>query len=606
MRSLTIEEIEVMERQGCTADDWGDISVAEDFSPQQVREVDFHGEVALGVFDEWVEVTEGLRLPAGLKKLTLCNVSIGDNCLIERVNGYLSNYDIGDHCYLSGIGTMTTTTGTTFGQGNVIAVMNEAGEGNVVSYDGLSSQMAALMVHCAKDETVWPQLRRMAVAHATSQLPRRGVVGRGAKIVNVREIVNTLIGDDCEVNGASRLCDCSLCNTSETGCFVGHDVICENSVISAGASIVDGARVDNCFVGEACHLGKGFSAESSIFFANSYMDNGEACAAFCGPFSVSHHKASLLIGMQCAFYNAGSATNFSNHAYKLGPVHHGQMERGSKTASGAHLLLPAKVGAFSVCLGKITQHPDSHALPFSYLIGENGTTYIVPGRNLVTVGTWRDVNKWPKRDRRPKQGRKSIVNFDWLNPMVIREVVEGRETLLALRREQGGGAASYTFGNCLIKNSALQKGINYYELALRLYVGMAVRHHRNELPESSVGTGEWVDMAGLLAPLSEVEQVVEDLRCGQLGMIDEIEEQLALIHSCYDQYKWNATYRMVLNHLDVDRLTEDDLQRVDDDYQTALREWKSALRYDAEREFALGDVEEHLLNSFLSELERME
>ena len=56
----------------------------------------------------------------------------------------------------------------------------------------------------------------------------------------------------------------------------------------------------------------------------------------------------------------------------------------------------------------------------------------------------------------------------------------------------------------------------------------------------------------------------------------------------------------------VDRLTEDDLQRVDDDYQTALREWKSALRYDAEREFALGDVEEHLLNSFLSELERME
>ena len=62
---------------------------------------------------------------------------------------------------------------------------------------------------------------------------------------------------------------------------------------------------------------------------------------------------------------------------------------------------------------------------------------------------------------------------------------------------------------------------------------------------------------GGYAPLSEVEQVVEDLRCGQLGTIDEIEEQLALIHSCYDQYKWNATYRMVLNHLDVDRLTEE-------------------------------------------------
>ena len=54
--------------------------------------------------------------------------------------------------------------------------MNEAGEGNVVSYDGLSSQMAALMVHCAKDETVWPQLRRMAVAHAVANNEKAVVI----------------------------------------------------------------------------------------------------------------------------------------------------------------------------------------------------------------------------------------------------------------------------------------------------------------------------------------------------------------------------------------------------------------------------------------------
>lgn len=602
MRSLTLEEIEALERSGCTADDWGAVCVADDFTPQYVRAVAFHGEVTLGVFEQSIEVTEGLRLHTGIHNATLCDVTVGDNCLIENVSGYICRYTIGDNCYLSGIGTMATTMGTTFGQGNTVAVVNEAGEGNIVVYEGLSSQMAALMADHASDSSVWPLLRHMATTYATERLPERGTVGNGVKIVNTREVVNTLIGDDCEISGASRLCDCTLGSTPEAGCYVGSDVICENSIISSGSSVVDGARLDNCFVGEACHIGKGFSAESSVFFANSHMDNGEACAAFCGPFTVSHHKASLLIGGRFSFYNAGSATNFSNHAYKLGPIHHGTLERGSKTGSGAHLLLPARVGAFSVCLGKIQQHPDTRDLPFSYLIGDGNTTYIVPGRNLVTVGTWRDVAKWPGRDKRPKTGRQSIVNFDWLSPMVAQAVERGRQTLLNLRREQGEGAAAYTYGNCIIKNSALLKGLKYYELALRLYMGMAADGHDGELPQSSTGTGEWTDMAGLLAPQTEIDTVADDIRNGTIGSINEVEQRLAAIHAAYGQYKWNYTYRTVTGMLGVDRLTDDDLRRVADDYRAAWHEWTGAIRHDAEREFALGDVEEREIQAFMSAL----
>ena len=153
-------------------------------------------------------------------------------------------------------------------------------------------------------------------------------------------------------------------------------------------------------MGEASQITNGFTAESSLFFANSYMSNGEACAAFCGPFSSSHHKSTLLIGCMLSFYNAGSATNFSNHAYKMGPIHYGQLERGTKTASGSHLLLPANIGAFSVCLGKIANHPDTRALPFSYVISDGKDTFIVPGINISTVGLYRDIRKWPRRDAR--------------------------------------------------------------------------------------------------------------------------------------------------------------------------------------------------------------
>lgn len=159
------------------------------------------------------------------------------------------------------------------------------------------------------------------------------------------------------------------------------------------------------------------------------MSNGEACAAFCGPFTASHHKSSLLIGAQFSFYNAGSATNFSNHAYKMGPMHWGILERGTKTASGAYLLMPATIGAFSVCFGKLMHHPDTRNLPFSYLIAYGDTMYLSPGRNITTVGLYRDIRKWPKRDMRPAGAQLSIVNFDWLSPFTVQEIVKGKRFL---------------------------------------------------------------------------------------------------------------------------------------------------------------------------------
>ena len=452
LRSLTIDEIEALERRGCTAEDWTRISVAADFAPDYISDVAFSGDVSLGLFDKMVEVGEGLARHSGIRRAVLHDVAVGDNCLIENIGCHICRYVIGDECYIANVGLMSCTEDASFGEGNAISVLNEAGPGNVLIHAGLTPQMAAFMVRHAADKAVWPRLQAMVAADVASRAEPCGTVGYGVKIVNTGEVVNTRIGDECEVSGAARLADCTLCSSPEAPIFIGSGVECENTVVQAGSSVVSGARLFSCLVGEACHIGRGFTAESSLFFANSHMENGEACAAFCGPFSVSHHKSTLLIGCACSFYNAGSATNFSNHAYKLGPVHYGTMARGTKTGSGAHLLLPARIGAFSVCLGKVETHPDTRRLPFSYVIGSAGATYIVPGRNLATVGTARDVGKWPRRDKRPVAGRQAIINFDWLSPAVVSAVADGRRLLSSLRAEQGEDAASYTLDGCIIKN----------------------------------------------------------------------------------------------------------------------------------------------------------
>lgn len=50
--------------------------------------------------------------------------------------------------------------------------------------------------------------------------------------------------------------------------------------------------------------------------------------------------------------------------YKLGPIHQGAMERGAKTTSDSYILWPARVGAFSLVMGRHVNHADTSNLPF--------------------------------------------------------------------------------------------------------------------------------------------------------------------------------------------------------------------------------------------------
>ena len=474
-RQLTEQEIRLLEDNSCWAEDWSAISVAEDFKANYFHRVMFYGTIKLGTFEKSVEVSKGFVKHSGINNATLRNVTIGDNCLIENIGNYINNYAIGDDCYISNVCTMETTEGATYGEGNLISVLNEVGNGNVILYHGLNSQFAAFMVKHAGNRPLKDAIRRLINEEIERNSHECGTIGNNVKIVNTKEITNTVIYDDCEISGASRLSDCTIMSSADANVFIGTGVICENSIISDGSSIINSVKMQDCFVGEACQISNGFTASSSVFFANSYMSNGEACAAFCGPFTASHHKSSLLIGGMFSFYNAGSATNFSNHAYKMGPVHYGLMERGTKTASGAYILMPANIGTFSVCFGKLMYHPDTRNLPFSYLIAYNDTMYLVPGRNLTTVGLYRDIRKWPKRAH---GGRKSIVNFDWLSPFSVGEILRGKRILESLREASGDDVSTYNYHEYVIKASALRKGIKYYDIALRIYMGATFWRNR--------------------------------------------------------------------------------------------------------------------------------
>ena len=608
MRQLTDEEIRVLEDRNCWAEDWTNVHVSDDFKPNYMHRVMLYGEISIGDFDKNIEVSRGFLKHSGINNATLRNVSIGDNCLIENIGGFINNYTIGDDCYISNVSAMETTDGATYGEGNLISVLNEVGDGNVILFSDLNSQFAAFMAKHFGDKPLKDAIRRLINEEIARKRHDQAYIGNHVKIVNTKEITNTVVYDDCEINGAARLSDCTILSSPASSVYIGTGVICENSIISEGSSIINSVKIQDCFVGETCQISNGFTASSSVFFANSYMSNGEACAAFCGPFTASHHKSSLLIGGQFSFYNAGSATNFSNHAYKMGPMHYGILERGTKTASGAYVLMPAYIGTFSVCFGKLMYHPDTRNLPFSYLIAYGDTMYLSPGRNITTVGLYRDIRKWPKRDVRPVGSQKSIVNFDWLSPFSVGEIVEGKRILEKLLDASGENVTTYTYHNYVINASSLNKGIKYYDIALRIYIGAVLKRVIKkcgtvEPPTTTIGLGKWNDLSGLLLPESEEMRLIDDIKSGEIETIQEVTDRFKEINCNYREYQWAWTYQMILDYYHLSEITDADIERIREDYVRARRAWIAEIRKDAEKEYAMGDVEKHVLDDFIDNLD---
>lgn len=602
-RNLTFEEIATLEANGCRAENWDNVETAEGFVTDHYHNASFYGNVRLGNVGGEVEISPGFHKNPGIYNATLRNVTVGDRCLIENIGNYINEYSIGNNCIIAGVGRMETTEGATFGEDNLISVLNEAGEGNLIIYSGLTAPLAAFMVSHCGDKGIRDTLRRLIREETEYSGHNCGTIGDNVKIVNTTDITNTVVQDECEINGALRLSDCTIVSSEDASVYIGTGVICENTIVTYGSSVVDGAKLQDCFVGEACTISNGFNASSSVFFANSHLSNGEACAAFCGPFTASHHKSSLLIGGMFSFYNAGSATNFSNHAYKMGPMHYGSLERGTKTASGAHILMPASIGSFSMCMGKIATHPDTRNLPFSYIFGDGRSTHIVPGRNLMTVGLYRDIRKWARRDKRSEEAKKSPVIFDWLNPFTVAEILRGKQILEDLQRGVDTEDGNCNYKDYTISRKALRNGARYYDMALRLYMGMAINRYTSiDSPASNTGNGEWNDLAGLLLPVSEEHRLADDIRSGDMESIQDVLCRFTEIHGHYAEWQWTWAYSVIKKYYGIDGITEADRQRIIGDYEEVRNEWAEGIMADAEKEFMMGDVDEEVYDGFIEQL----
>jgi carbonic anhydrase/acetyltransferase-like protein (isoleucine patch superfamily) len=601
-RQLSEAEIAALQSNGCTAGDWARITVSEGFDPSRIHRVHFSGDVTLGRLAGEFTLEGGVSTPSGISDATIHNCTIGDGVLIKGVTGYIANYDIGAGCHIANVNLVVCEGRSSFGNNVPASVLNETGGREVPLYDNLSASLAYVIAMYRHRPGLIARLQEMIAGYAEEVSSERGTIGAGVKIVNTGTLRNVRVGDSTTISNATRLENGSINSNPSAPVYIGDSVIAEDFIVSSGATITDGASLTRCFVGQACQISELFMAHDSLVFSNCDFSCGEACAIFAGPFTVSKHKSSLLIAGMFSFLNAGSGSNQSNHMYKLGPIHQGVVERGSKTTSDSFILWPARVGAFSLVMGRHDHHSDTSDMPFSYLIESGNETWLAPGVNLKSVGTIRDAQKWPRRDRRRDPERLDAINYNLLSPYTVGKMLRAIEILRNLQAVSGETSEVYYYQNTRIKGSSLKRALTCYDIAIRKFMGnsiikrlegeafRSVEEVRARLaPTEARGRGEWLDLSGLIIPKEALRGLFEEIESGRITALAPIEEFFRRMHSLYYDMEWTWVYDMweAVYGVRLSEITPTEIIDTVRGWQEAVIGLDEMLYEDARKEFSL-------------------
>jgi hypothetical protein len=266
-------------------------------------------------------------------------------------------------------------------------------------------------------------------------------------------------------------------------------------------------------------------------------------------------------------------------------------------------LWPAKIGPFTIVVGRHYHNSDTSDLPFSYLIESDDESVLVPGINLRSVGTIRDARKWPERDKRSDPHLLDFINFNLLSPYTIQKMINGLELLTHIKDISGETSEYFTYNSVKIKNNALNRGIELYKLGITKFLGNClIKRLENrdfattgELqerlrPETQFGKGAWVDLAGLLAPQEVIENLLDSIDHDATVTLDHLQASFKKIHAdYYYYYDWTWAMHIIEKQRGkpVEEITAEEIIDLTQEWIKSVVALDNMLIEDARKEFSL-------------------
>ncbi|MCD6115670.1 DUF4954 family protein [bacterium] len=594
---LNNDEIELLEKKGCSSGNWDNVFAGKDFSPHFIENVKFIGNVIISGFTKEL-TSQGEK--TGIYNTCLSDCETGLNVSINST-GIIKNYIIEDEAVITGTNEISADKDSGFGNGVKVDVLNEAGGRTVPIFDRLNSQIAYMLVFYRYRTDFIDKILKLVNNYIHKKIEVKGRIGKRSIITGCGIIRNVCVGDYAVIEGALELENGTIASEESASSKIGIGVICRDFIVLSGSKVESGAILESCFVGQSVTIGKQYSAENSLIFANSELFHGEGCSVFAGPYTVSHHKSTLLIAGFFSFYNAGSGTNQSNHMYKLGPVHQGVLERGSKTGSFSYMMWPSQTGPFTNVIGKHYTHFDTSDLPFSIITEEEGKSILSPAMNLFTVGTKRDSQKWPDRDKRKGEDKLDMIHFKLFSPFIIQKVVKGIRILKDLQETSKKGQEFVHFNGTNIRRLLLRPSIKYYEMAVKIFTGQVVAEYilseqnkqksiKAVFKDMNLKNEEnqtWFDIGGMFAKKERMDELIRSVEAGTVKDIAELNAGLRKVYENYnnDELLWCLNLIKEIKSVEADSLSIEQIKDIIDEWKENAVKLNNMILRDAEKEY---------------------
>ena len=598
-RKLKKKEIEFLKSQGCISQSWDKILI-KNVDLNRIKDVSFHGKIKIKELNGNVSYHNKVKVEASITRATLIDVVINGNVYINNVGRLIANYEIENGVIIENAGAIYMEGESSFGNGVETSPIMEGNGRSVKIFNRLNSHIAYIIAMYRHNYLMREKINKIIENYSSSKISKFGLIKKHAKIINARLIKNAHIDPYTTIENTDEINNTTIISTKESPSYIGTSVILKDCIVLKGAHIVDGTVIKKAFIGEGVKLGRQFSCEDSLLFANCEGEHGEMFSIFAGPYTVTHHKATLLIASHFSFFNAGSGTNQSNHMYKLGPYHHGFMERGCKTGSNSYILWPSRIGAFSTVIGAHYDNVDSSDFPFSY-ITEHGyhQTRLIPALNLFGVGLTRDENKWIERDRRTGD-KKDLIIFEVFSPYTVSKMINAEKILKDIKNDIKDGKDDFVmYKNMIIKISSLDKYSQRYSIAIDLYLCGKLLHfiknckNINDIIENLKCEkiyNEWVDAGGLICAKERLNNIIKDIEEDKIKDIENILKAFENLYNNYysDEKSW--VIYIIKKRYSIEDVDKEIIIKILKEYISLLKTSYDILYRDAKKEYDISKM----------------
>lgn len=575
-RALTKEEIEILEHNGNSSDNWDHVLVGEKFDPTLIRTSEFYGKIRIKELRKANLKFHDFEVPVGIMKSRFINCDIGSNCSISYVR-YLSHYIIHDNVILHDISEMQTTDHSKFGNGVVVEgedpsvrvdlrIMNENGGRAILPFDSLICADAILWADHRDDKLIDENLRKITDNSYSKERGWYGEVGSYSAIKGCGIIKDVKFGECCYAKGCNKLKNLTVKSSEESPTQLGEGIELVNGIVGYGCNVFYGCKAIRFVMCENTSLKYGARLINSVLGDNSTISCCEVLSNLVFPFHEQHHNNSFLISsLIMGQSNMAAGANIgSNHNSRSadGELRAG---RGFWPALSSTLKFDCNFGSFTIIAKGNYIHELNMPLPFT-LISDNVKEH---RREIMPAYWWmynmyaleRNSQKFTARDKR--KFAVQHIETDYLAPDTVQEIINAIDTLKRWTDESKGLDGVYANdierSHTPIKVLKCGEAIQAYETML-LYYGIKTcalsKTSISELDKASdQAFTDWTNLGGQLVPTCKVEELRTNIKNSKYRTWDDIHAVYDSWFLAYEKEKSLHAMKVLKDVLGVEKMT---------------------------------------------------